>query len=287
MTGWRHTAKQAIGRIGRQLAAPPGSRAAVLCYHSVHPTLRFRSATPADFAAQLDWLQQDCDIVALPELLAPGGTATGQSRPRVAITFDDGYRDNYEHAFGLLQERKLPATFFITVGFVEREARVLERFQFLRQTGLADLESLSWAQAREMSAAGMELAAHTFSHPNLARQSLPEQERELIDAKHLMEDRLGRPVTGFAYPFGKLGRHFTAATIEILQRAGYAYAAGTFNRRLRAGDSRWMLPRLFVSGDSFAELQDKVLGAGDGIGWLQERTPLWLARRVSPGDFAV
>jgi len=74
-------------------------RRVILCYHSVHATTPFASVSPAVFADHLDWLTDNCDVVPLVDIR--DGAAQSQ-RPRVAITFDDGYLDNFVHAFPML-----------------------------------------------------------------------------------------------------------------------------------------------------------------------------------------
>src|SRR3989442_1139157 len=76
-------------------------RVVVLSYHSVHPAAGFRSATPALFRRHLHWIQEHCDVVPFGRVhevaLRPHGI-----KPTVAITFDDGYADNYTYAFPAL-----------------------------------------------------------------------------------------------------------------------------------------------------------------------------------------
>jgi peptidoglycan/xylan/chitin deacetylase (PgdA/CDA1 family) len=267
------------------MTARSSGRAVILCYHSVHPSLPFASATPARFAEHLDWLRHNCDVVPLGRI-ASAETA-GAGRPLVAITFDDGYEDNYTHAFPLLRERGLAATFFVTVGLVERDAATVERFGALRQVDPLEVAPLSWDQLREMSGAGASIGAHTWSHPNLSRLGEPETRLELERPKAILEDRLGAPVTEFAYPFGKPGRHFTPATIRLVAEAGYAVGAAVLFRAVRRGDDRLALPRFFVTGDDLDTLAAKVGGAWDWLGLVQERVPERVARMVSPADFRV
>jgi peptidoglycan/xylan/chitin deacetylase (PgdA/CDA1 family) len=269
---------------GRWVAGAPGSRTVVLCYHSVHPSLSFASATPATFARHLDWLVRTCDVIPLAEALRPE-RRPARSRPAVALTFDDGYLDNFKFAFPLLLSRGLPATFFVIAGFIDRQASVMERQQTLRRAGPDKVQPLEWDHLRAMRDGGMEIGAHTYSHPNLAALSEDKARDELTRSKCLIEDRLEQPVRRMAYPFGKPNCHFTRRTVALVEEAGYEAACAVVFRAVRPGDSPFAIPRLFVTRDSVAGLRDKVLGAWDLVGWWQERCPLWLARTVSPADF--
>jgi peptidoglycan/xylan/chitin deacetylase (PgdA/CDA1 family) len=283
----KHNLKTAMIGIGSLRQYTLENRAVILCYHSIHSHRSFRSATPELFEIHLQWLKEHCDVLTLCQLLSSPSCDARQSRVQVAITFDDGYVDNYEHAFPLLTKYGLTATFFLTVGLLERDTQVLDRFGSLRQIDRHGVEPLGWQHVREMQKAGMELGSHTYSHPNLALLDHRKLKRELKNAKEIMEDRLGQQVPALAYPFGKPRRHFNATTIEEAQNAGYQYAAAVCFRGVQARDSRWALPRFFMTGDSLEVLSSKVNGAWDILGYFQERSPLWLARLISPKDFSV
>lgn len=75
------------------------------------------SATADGFDAQLAFLTRHADVIGPADL--PDVVAAGRGR-HVLITFDDGYRDNYEIAFPLLRRHRLSATFFLTTGFLDR-----------------------------------------------------------------------------------------------------------------------------------------------------------------------
>ena len=273
--------KQRCADLVDAVGAASSSGAAVLCYHSVGADPR----CPAElFRRHLAWLQEHCTVVrfgALPSL-AP---ERNEARPVVAITFDDGYRDNYEHAFPLLEEYRLPATFFVTAGFIEGDAAVLDRFRTLRGHDL--IRSLEWAQMLEMRAAGAEFGAHTYSHRNLMRLSPPEVETELRRSKDVIEERLGEPVTMLAYPFGKPRRHYTSQTVAAARAAGYEVGATTVLRALRPSDDPLTLPRLLVGGDDVDTLREKLAGSWNLLGRWQEHGPRWAARLLSPDDFRV
>lgn len=70
------------------------------------------------FESQVRHMAEHCEVVPLERLADPVESCLPGGRPRVAITFDDGYRDNIDVAADILARHGLPATFFVTVGFV-------------------------------------------------------------------------------------------------------------------------------------------------------------------------
>jgi len=192
------------------------------------------------------------------------------SRPAVAITFDDGYADNFECAFPWLKQYGLSATFFLTAGFVERHPAVVGRMGDLLGGRRVDNRPLAWAQVREMRRWGMDIGAHTYSHVNLARLEGTAAEVELGRSKEILEQRLGECVGLLAYPFGVPGQHYTARTRALALTLGYEYAAAVMFRAVRSADSRFAIPRFVVAQDSVDVLREKVLGSWDLIGWCQE-----------------
>lgn len=112
----------AIGRLCQAWAGrrPGGPRLAILSYHRVLPQLdplRTDAVSSAAFAAQLDWLQrylQPLDLAQGVDSLLNGRL----QRDSFAVSFDDGYRDNFDHAAPLLAARGIPATFFVSTGYL-------------------------------------------------------------------------------------------------------------------------------------------------------------------------
>jgi peptidoglycan/xylan/chitin deacetylase (PgdA/CDA1 family) len=158
-------------------------------------------------------LQRRFRVIGLGEVLRL--VRLGQPLPRrtVAITFDDCYRSNL-FAAEVLAEHGLPACFFLPTSFIGTECR------FDWDRGLKPLANLTWDDVREMTRMGFDIGSHTASHANLARIPAERAWRELVDSKAELEDRLGRPVHWFAYPFG--GRNdFGPEQIVLVQEAGY------------------------------------------------------------------
>jgi peptidoglycan/xylan/chitin deacetylase (PgdA/CDA1 family) len=267
----RRWGKAAARSVGPFVAGRFQPRRVILCYHSVHPSRPFRSATPEMFAAHLAWLAEHCDVVPLRTLVSQR-TAPGGDRPQVAVTFDDGHVDNHQFALPLLIEHRIPATFYVTTGYLGRDPAVLARFAMLRRTTISDIEPLSWGQLRELAAAGMEIGAHTFSHPNLVHLGAEDLAREIEEPKSEIETRLGREVETFAYPFGELHRHVNGAAVAAVQAAGFRSAVTAAGRGVRASDSLFTLPRFFAT-TSIEGLASILRGDGDLVGFLQERMP--------------
>ena len=277
--------KAAALAVGRVVSAPdPSTRRVVFCYHSVHPTRPFISTTPDLFERHMAWFSEHCQVVSLVELVTRPTLAGG--KPCAAITFDDGFEDNHSYALPILLKYRIPATFFITAGLIERDPSVLRRFQQLLGCGVDELVPLDWTQIRELSASGMQIGSHTYSHPNLARLPRQAAESELRISKDVISDRLGSPIDSFAYPFGKPRVHFTSETTQAVRAADYRVAAAVTFRGVRASDGLFNVPRFFADSDSLTKLDAKTRGAYELIGWWQDHAPVPALRLVSPLDFA-
>src|SRR5262249_49804876 len=77
------------------------------------------SATPDSFRAQIDWLPSHTHVLTLDSLIDRVQTNSLWQEPTSLVTFDDGYRDNFDVALPILAERNMPATFFISTAFLE------------------------------------------------------------------------------------------------------------------------------------------------------------------------
>jgi peptidoglycan/xylan/chitin deacetylase (PgdA/CDA1 family) len=250
-------------------------RAAVLCYHRVadpDDDPYGQAVRPETFARHLEHLVSEHPILPLDELV-DGLPGRSYRDGTVAITFDDGYADNFSQALPIAGD--LPVTVFITVNpilngepywwdeIAGMEARhrteVHARLKGLpdadRREQLAGLVSpdgvdrgrpLTLQELRELASwPGVEIGAHSLSHPALALLSPVEQERELTDARSQLEELLDRPVRLLAYPFGKPG-DVSKETRALARRAGYRAAFMTVPRRLVPSSPLFALPRLTV-----------------------------------------
>ncbi|WIT11339.1 polysaccharide deacetylase family protein [Paucibacter sediminis] len=99
------------------------------------------------------------------------------------------------------------------------------------------------AGVRQLRSAGMQIGAHTVSHPILATLDEASARREIGDSKRYLEDLLREPVRLFAYPNGKPGQDYSAQSVEVVKSLGFDAAVSTAWGAARQGDSMFELPR--------------------------------------------
>jgi peptidoglycan/xylan/chitin deacetylase (PgdA/CDA1 family) len=182
------SARRALKRALAYLPSPgDGDGARVLIYHRVGGgSPDERDLAVADFVAQLDTLDghrvRHLDE-ALDDLAAPS----------VVLTFDDGFRDVYDHAWPLLRERSLPFTVYLATAYVGGE------MHWDGSTAKAAGPGLSWAELDEMVGSGLcTVGNHTHTH---ARPELvTADELDLCSAE--IEQHLGVRPAHFAYTWG-------------------------------------------------------------------------------------
>ena len=215
--------------------APP----LILMYHgttpdNTRPSSRY-STTANSFIEQLNivrkygWNTVCIRDLANPEKLPPRA---------LAITFDDGYSNNFAGAFLPLVERGMYATWFIVSGESGRYAQWME-------PGNDEHLLLSHEQLGEMAASGMEIGAHTCTHPDLTSIDRPAVSSEVAGSRAELEDRLGMAVTSFAYPFGR----WNEVAVDVVQSAGFTLACGVRPGWVDTGSEAFLLRRVTVFAD--------------------------------------
>jgi peptidoglycan/xylan/chitin deacetylase (PgdA/CDA1 family) len=162
-----------------------------------------------------------------------------------AITFDDGYADNLYQALPLLRKYRCKATLYLVVERFGRDWSA-ERKEHHNQGELGREPKLSDAQVRELLDSGcIELGSHSLSHANFERLDDEAVRRELTESKQQLEQRFGRPVTSFAYPFGL----YRSEQVALVQCAGYSSAVTAREGIGNPADwNRLELPRIKISG---------------------------------------
>lgn len=265
----------------------------VLAYHNVTPEgaeaagERSLHLAERDFSRQLDLLAETHDVVPLTAVAESPSRPSG--RPRAAITFDDAYRGAVTAGVRALARRNLPATIFVTPGFVNDGSfwwdalanpatGVLD--SVVRERGLGVLQGRdalvrAWAAGEgvpqrdlpvharvateaELKVAagtpGITLGSHTWSHPNLSALPSGDVKEELTRSLRWLRERFPGTLEWLAYPYGLATSPVAAAAAEE-HRAAFDIAGGWVGRRTFA-ERPFHLPRLNVpsslSLDGFA-----------------------------------
>lgn len=144
-------------------------------------------------------------------------------RPTITFTFDDGYAENMENAIPVLLEFEMPTTYFVTVGNVVNQIPFPHDIDAGRPLAVNTIDHL-----RQMSDAGIDIGLHTLTHPDFSlSDDRDSARREIVDAKHQLEDLIGRKVDSFAVPYG-LPRQLTRMVFEVSREAGLSSVCSAF-----------------------------------------------------------
>ncbi len=229
--------------------------------------------SPSWFAEQIEYLTRHFEIIPLSYFVSCFESGRDAPSNSVVLTFDDGFRDNYENAFPVLERHAVPATIFVVtdclssgqlpwpqrlgylfqlasnkcfrhdlVGGVEHDLtgpgrretylivkRVLGTMDHRgRERSIEELSEvldvepprdrmLTWAQAREMKAKGIEFGAHTFSHPLLANVPREEARWEMEKSLGDLQEHMGIERPSFCFPGGS----YDAALVEMVKALGF------------------------------------------------------------------
>jgi len=209
----------------------------ILMYHRIIDIPGDRiSMPPEKFAAQMRYLRDHgfhaVSLAALHRHLAE--SVPLPSRP-VVLTFDDGYEDNLTTALPILREYGMTGTVFVISGWVGRMNEW--------EAGQPRCRLMTWEQLAEWHRAGMEIAAHTMTHPHLPRLTDEEIAKELISCKQVIEERLGIPVNFLCYPYGDVD----AGVKRITQECGYLGGVAIFENAPILRDDPYALRRVVMS----------------------------------------
>ncbi|MEA2170082.1 MAG: hypothetical protein QOF76_3382 [Solirubrobacteraceae bacterium] len=217
-------------------------RVPILLYHSVssrpHPLIADFAIAPAAFATHLDLIAERGLSTLTIDELAAAFAAGDDLRRAVAVTFDDGFRDTLTAALPALRERRQSATLYVTTGLLRGATPVLD----------ADLAAamLAAEELAELRAGGVQLGAHSHTHPHLDTLRGATLRDEVTRPRALLEEILGAPVTSFAYPHGYAGPRVR----RTVAAAGYATACGVGEAFTSPGEDQLRLSRLMVRRDT-------------------------------------
>lgn len=203
----------------------------VLMYHHINPHKGdMVTVTPEVFEKQMRYLRDaGYRTLKADELLSYINGKLSLDRKAVMITFDDGWLDNYLHAFPILRKYNVNVTIFLTTDWIEGASEKTSDLNVripdhkesysLVNSGEWHKVVLNWKLVREMSESGLvEFHSHTKSHRKCHHLSATELADELEGSRRIMEERLGRPCTALCWPFGRNN----ALSVNVARENGYS-----------------------------------------------------------------
>jgi peptidoglycan/xylan/chitin deacetylase (PgdA/CDA1 family) len=189
----------------------------------------FYHDVPAEYAGDLRRhlraFRQAGPLISWDEALAVLDGRTALTGPVFCLSFDDAHLSWRDVVVPLLRELDVPATFFLTTGLVGQPG------------------NLTWADCREIAAAGFPFGSHTITHRRLADLGADDVRRELTASKRQIEDELGAEVRDFAAPYGHPAVDFGQRDVLAARVAGYRSFASTLRPAMRSGDSPMYINR--------------------------------------------
>jgi peptidoglycan/xylan/chitin deacetylase (PgdA/CDA1 family) len=255
----------------------------ILMYHHVSPAPGLVTISPKNFAAQMNWLAKNgCHTASCADL---EGFLRGRELPRrtVMLTFDDGYLDNYVHAYPILRHYGLHAVVFAVTDWIGNgepravagEAEVPQLFSHREcseriRSGKPDEAVMRWSEVERTMADGVfELHSHSASHTRWdqisadANQKSASLAKDLERSRQTLSQRIGSPSNHLCWPQG----YFDADYLEIARAHGFDYLYTTLPGTLCPDGEATRLPRIVV--------KDK------GAIWLASRVRLYSSPRLA------
>ena len=175
-------------------------------------------------------------------------------RDDLLLTFDDGNGSDVTEALPELTRRGLRAQFFVCA------AR-------LGMPGFLDKDDL-----RELRSAGMSIGSHGMDHVRWRKLDSSGLDREIVQARQILEDALQEPVATAACPFGAYDRR----ALRALRAAGFTRVYTSDRGRASASD--WLVARTTVTSRDSADSIDRLLNGSAVTGLLARRAKGWIKR---------
>lgn len=143
----------------------------------------------------------------------------------VALTFDDGYEDNYTNVYPVLKQYGFKATIFVVASSVDKNS-----------------EYLTSAQLKEMQSNGIDIESGTNENIKLADLTSSQQLKNLQSAKQTLETILNKKVNYVSYPFGS----YNANTLDAANKAGYLLGLSRDGKWSYKADGVYKLSRVYI-----------------------------------------
>ncbi len=181
------------------------------------------------------------DVISLGDLvtrLERGQSVAGS----LAITFDDGYLDNFENAAPVLRKLELPATFFIVSDYMQTQTVAWWDAQISPPPPW-----MNWDQVRTLARWGFEIGGHTRTHANLGEIAGDAALKEIAGGRAMLEEKLDRVVDLFAYPYGRVDA-LAEENRDAVRDAGFRCCVSCHGGTITSRSNPFRLQRVPING---------------------------------------
>lgn len=219
-------------------SASKAIRVPILTYHNFDPSIPgSMTIGTARFEEQLQWLKDNgYTVIPLKQLVGylQGKTTSLPPKP-VVITADDGRKTVYTYMLPLVKKYHVPVTLFVYPSAISRASY-----------------ALTWQQLKELQQTGQfDIQGHTYWHPNFneekknlsAKHYQQLVHTQLINSKKILEDKLGKPITLLAWPYGIYDPYLE----QEAKKAGYTIAFSVDDRDANTSEKMMAMPRYMIS----------------------------------------
>jgi peptidoglycan/xylan/chitin deacetylase (PgdA/CDA1 family) len=214
--------------------------ARILTYHRISDRPLDSFTVRIDhFRTHMQYLADHHPVMKLSELVTKLSCGLSPEPHTVAITFDDGYAEAAVTVCEELGRHGLPATFFVTTGFLDHPE-------------LPGGPYMTWQNARHLAAEGYSIGSHCVNHHSLGSLAPSDVMTELVNSRDRIIEKIGIPPEGLSYPYGTL-RDFSPAVATAAETAGYRYAVTAIHGMNHQGCNPYVLRRInMTAGDGLA-----------------------------------
>jgi len=254
---WQQTVSRSISEISAlcRRSSKPRKGLRILLYHAVGTPIKedlrnLFTISPELFEAHMAELSQykETPIIGLAD------TLNEKQKQGIAVTFDDGYRDNLTVAAPILERYRIPFTVFITTAYIRSNAHPY----------LSEVDVRALSEKRNVT-----IGSHCATHIPLTECDDGQLRNELESSKHYLEDLTGKEITMISYPHGCVNRRVLDAVANVGYKIG---ASSCFNINNPSQDSFMLCRTCILGSDSARIFRQKLHGDWDWYRWRQTFT---------------
>ena len=210
-------------------------KVAILGYHSIMPREQNKSGDnlivdQEKFAKELEILKFfNYKTLTLDEFYCWKNKKCKQPKKSVLITFDDGYKNNYEYAYKLLKENKFKATTFFVGSYIEANDKI--------HTNKETLEKIKEEYPN------IEIASHSYNLHYHSNKKYEEVKNDINRMNKIVKTKY------YAYPFGDYNKEYVKALKDNGYKMAFTFGPKKIHRKADYRDNNYLIPRLNISND--------------------------------------